>query len=246
MRVLFSPSEAKVFDVSDVALNVDCFSFPSLFEFRKEAINLYNSVINSGNTDEILSMFGTKHIDEDLLCDLGTKGCLKAILRYDGVAYAALKYRLLDEAAKEWIDKNVMIFSNLFGPVLASDLLPYYKLKQGERVRGVALESFYAKHFSKAIDEWLLGEDVLDLRAGFYAKFYKLKQPYITFKFISEGKVVSHYAKHYRGEVLQAMAKNEVKNTDDLMGLKLENLALKEIIKSGLKTEVVLEIVKNS
>lgn len=246
MKVLFSPSEAKVIKSTDVKLDKDCFSFPWLFDFRKEAMNLYDSVISGGDESEILNMFGTKQIDKALLDKLGSNGCLKAVLRYDGVAYHALKYSLLNDKAKEWVDKNVLIFSNLFGPVLASDLLPYYKLKQGEKIRGVGLDSFYAKHFSQAIDEWLLNDDVLDLRAGFYTKFYKLKQPYITFKFISNGKVVSHYAKHYRGEVLREMAKNNIKDKEELMNLKLENLTLKEIIKSGLKTELVLEIVKNS
>ncbi|MFC2490453.1 MAG: peroxide stress protein YaaA, partial [Prevotella sp.] len=45
--------------------------------------------------------------------------------------YKHLDYRSLDSAAQEFVDKNTLIFSNLFGPVLAADALPEYKLKQG-------------------------------------------------------------------------------------------------------------------
>ena len=46
---------------------------------------------------------------------------MKAIERYDGVAYDYLKYSDLNNDEKDYIDFNVIIFSNLYGPILASD-----------------------------------------------------------------------------------------------------------------------------
>lgn len=241
MRVLFSPSEAKSDTSSDTKLDKNCFKFaPELFDKRSEAMALYAKMQTS--QEAMAKAFGLKPPFKELELALGENGCIKSVLRYQGVAYNALKYALLDKNAQKWIDENVLIFSNLFGPVLAGDYLPLYKLKQGERLEGVALESFYKKHFSKAIDEWLKDNDVLDLRAGFYTKFYTLKQPYISFKFIKDNKVVSHYAKHYRGIALKEIAKAGVKNADELMELKIDGLSLVELLKTGSNTQIVAKI----
>jgi cytoplasmic iron level regulating protein YaaA (DUF328/UPF0246 family) len=127
--------------------------------------------------------------------------------------------------------------------LLRVNFIPDYKLKQGEKLGAFALEVFYNKHFTNAIDVYLKDEVVIDLRAGFYEKFYKLKQPYVTMKFIKEGKVVSHWAKAYRGIVLQEMAKNAVRSVDELMNIPIEGLVIKEIKKQKFKTEIVYDIV---
>lgn len=242
MRVLFSPSESKTMLADGVKLDKECFCFKELFSFRQKAIKLYDELLSSGDEAAIKKLFGIKELSPEFLNPLSTGGCIKAIMRYDGVAYKALSYARLPKSAQEWIDENVMIFSNLFGPVLAGDRLPFYKLKQGEKLAGVALESFYIKHFSKAVDEWLFGQDVIDLRAGFYSKFYKLKQPCLTFKFIKDSKVISHYAKAYRGRVLGAVASARAQSIDEVMSLKIDGLKLKEIIKSGKNTQIILQI----
>ena len=136
-----------------------------------------------------------------------------------------------------------MIFSNLFGPVLAGDVgLPDYKLKQGEKLGTLALEKFYNEHFTKSIDSYLKEEEILDLRAGFYEKFYKINKPYTTMKFVKDGKVVSHWAKAYRGIVLNLMAKNNIENIAQLMDMEIENLSIVEIKQQKLKQEILYAI----
>ncbi|WP_322897396.1 peroxide stress protein YaaA [Aliarcobacter skirrowii] len=120
--------------------------------------------------------------------------------------------------------------------------IPDYKLKQGESFNNLKIEKFYSDNFSKAIDDYLKDEDILDLRAGFYEKFYTIKKPYKTLKFIKDGKVVSHFAKAYRGEILKIIAQNSVKTFEDFMNLELKNLKLEEIKEQKLKTEIVYSI----
>jgi hypothetical protein len=137
-----------------------------------------------------------------------------------------------------------MIFSNLFGAVMAGDIgIPDYKLKQGEKIDGFTVEKFYNEHFSDAIDEYLKDEDILDLRAGFYEKFYKISKPYTTMKFIKDGKVVSHWAKAYRGIILQTISKNNIQTIEELMNMQIENLTIVEIKQQKLKQEIVYSIV---
>ncbi len=173
---------------------------------------------------------------------LSQKGSIKAILRYDGVAYKHLNYRGLGNEAKKYIDNNVLIFSNLFGPILAKDEIPEYKLKQGEKLDGFEISKFYEKNFSKAVDDFLQNDEILDLRAKFYEKFYTIKKEYITFCFVKNKKIVSHHAKAYRGEVLRQIANKLIKNKDELMSLNFKNLRLIDMKKIGLKTELMFEI----
>lgn len=245
MKILFSPSEAKTAVNSNKFIDRSDFIFPNLYEKRCEILKIYDDFLQKATVEKISKLFGVKNlIDEPSLREsLFKKGAVKAILRYDGVAYKHLDYRSLDSAAQEFIDKNTLIFSNLFGPVLATDALPEYKLKQGERIDGLNLEEFYRQNFSGEIDGWLGDDDILDLRAEFYEKFYRIRKPFATLKFLKNGKVVSHYAKAYRGIVLRQVAQNGVKNFDELCKMDIENLRLIDVKKTGPKSEFLVQIV---
>lgn len=94
------------------------------------------------------------------------------------------------------------------------------------------------------MDEYLKDEDIIDLRAGFYEKFYKLDKPFVTMKFIKDGKVVSHWAKAYRGIILNKLAKASIKTIDELMDMQIETLKVEEIKKTKIKTEIVYSITQ--
>ena len=245
MKILFSPSEAKTAVSPNKFIGRNDFVFPNLYEKRCEILKIYNDFLQKATVEKISKLFGVKNLNDEpsLRESLFKKGTVKAVLRYDGVAYKHLDYRSLDSAPQGFIDKNTLIFSNLFGPVLAADALPEYKLKQGERIDGLNLEEFYRQNFSGEIDEWLGDDDILDLRAEFYEKFYRIQKPFATFKFLKNDKVVSHYAKAYRGIVLRQVAQNGVKNFDELCKMDIENLRLIDVKKTGLKSEFLVQII---
>ena len=245
MKILFSPSEAKYKDGNDKKFDKESFIFPELYKYRLEIIEKYQSFINNASTEQIAKLIGTKKQDviDYYSSDIFTRNTKKVIERYDGVAYDYLKYEELLTSEKAYIDKNVIIFSNLFGPMLAGDTgLPDYKLKQGEKLDGQAVEVFYKEHFSNALDEYLEDEDILDLRAGFYEKFYKLSKPYITMKFMKDGKAVSHWAKAYRGIILNTISKNNINSIEELMNLEIDNLVVSDIKEQKLKKEIIYNI----
>lgn len=246
MKILFSPSEAKFSGGEKQVIDKNSFIFPELFEKRLEVLNLYQEFINSANNVQLQKLFGTKKSDivEYYKGELLEKNIKKVIQRYDGVAFDYLKYSALSSNEQLYIDKNVLIFSNLFGPLLAGDMgIPDYKLKQNEKINDFQLEKFYNEQFSTALDKFLENEEILDLRAGFYEKFYKLKKPYMSMKFIKEGKVVSHWAKAYRGIILNSMAKQEIRTKKELLNMEVENLVIEEIKEVKLKTEIIYNIV---
>jgi len=246
MKILFSPSETKHKGGISKGITKNNYLFPELFDIRLEMIQLYRNYILEASNETLEKLFGTKKesVIKYYTNDIFEQKTMKVIERYDGVAYDYLKYQTLEKNQKRYIDQNVIIFSNLFGPLLAGDKgLPDYKLKQGVKIGDIAPEKFYKEHFTDSLNKELTNEHYLDLRAGFYHKFYKPTSAYTTLKFIKDGKVVSHWAKAYRGIVLRYLATHNIQNIDDFNKINIPNLLLKETIQKDFHREIIYEIV---
>ena len=122
--------------------------------------------------------------------------------------------------------------------------MKYHKLHQGEAIEGFKPEGFYKEAFSNAIDDWIADEPLLDLRAHFYEKFYQPKNAYMSMKFLKGGKVVSHFAKAYRGVILRRIAQLRPNSEEALQHIEFENLRIVEIHRKKLMQEYVYEIIE--
>jgi uncharacterized protein len=244
MIVLFAPSEGKRPGGDSFSLGVSSLIFTELYEKRLEVISKYEKVVKEGNYDCLKELFGIKDEKEfeRYKTPFTHAPTMKAVERYDGIAFDYLGYTNLSTLEQAYIDRNVILFSNLFGPISAGDFIPDYKLKQGSTIDLMAPEKFYKKYFSDSLDELIADEEVLDLRAGFYDKFYTSRKTAMTLKFLKEGKVVSHWAKAYRGLVLRTIAKNNIESLDEFMGLNIDGLSLCEHIKTDKKNEIIYRI----
>ena len=243
MKILLAPSETKKSGGTE-PFKLDTLLFKSLLPQRTKLLHTYINVLQQGDMQVLSKMFGIKK-EADILKhkkDIIHELTMKAIKRYTGVAFDYLGYNELDTSAQTYIDKNVILFSNLFGPIRSSDLIPEYKLKQGEAVGEIKTEKFYHEHSAQLMEEYLQNDEILDLRAGFYDKFYKPTKPYTTLKFIKDGKVVSHWAKAYRGIVLREIAKAGVTSIENFMKLPIEGLSIHEIQTKKNKTEIIYNI----
>ncbi|MDP3119743.1 MAG: YaaA family protein [Sulfuricurvum sp.] len=244
MIILFAPSEGKRAGGEIPSLNRKLLMFPELYEKRLEVISKYEHVLRMGDYDTLNELFGLK--DEKEFARYKTPfdnaPTMKAIERYDGVAYDYLAYAQLCPLEQAYIDSNVIIFSNLFGPIRAGDSIPDYKLKQGSTIDSMAPEKFYKKYFTASLNALIGEQEVIDLRAGFYDKFYTCSKPPLTLKFLKEGKVVSHWAKAYRGVVLNAIAKNKIDSINDFKEINIDGLRIIDIVKTEKKNEIVYAI----
>jgi len=242
MKILLAPSETKTQGGSD-NFSLASLLLPELTSTRKIILHKYINVLQKNNLDELKQMFGLKKESEieyhnkEIVHEL----TMKAIARYTGVAFDYLNYRALNDTEQNYIDNNVILNSNLFGFLRADDMIPEYRLKQGAAIDDIKPEKLY-KEQSHIIDQYLGNEDILDLRAGFYEKFYKPKNEYTTLKFIKNGKVVSHWAKAYRGIVLRETAKAQIGSLDEFMKLSIKNLTLSEIETKKNKREIIYTI----
>jgi len=226
LKILFSPSEGK--NSGGDAVKKDIFGALSA---RDEILHTYNDIVLSKDEEAIKKLFGFKKFSEcePYICDIFNSPLMPAIERYQGVAYDYLKYKELNSDAQQFLQVNTLIFSNLYGPLLGGDPIANYKVKQGNTIGSIAPEKFY---------------EVLDLRAGYYDKFYKSTKPYTTLKFLKNGKTVSHWAKAYRGIVLHEIAKHNIESMEAFMQLEIEGLSIAEIKVIKNKTEIVYNIVE--
>jgi len=243
MKILLAPSETKKSGGTHT-FNPNTLLFETLAPHRKALLHRYVNVLQLGDMQVLSKMFGIKK-EVDILKhkkDIIHELTMKAIERYTGVAFDYLGYADLNQEAQNYIDNHVILFSNLFGPIKSSDLIPEYKLKQAEPVGDIKPEKFYNEHAAPLMEAYLQDEEILDLRAGFYDKFYKPTKPYTTLKFIKDGKVVSHWAKAYRGIVLREIAKADITSIEDFMKLHIEGLSIHEIQTKKNKTEIVYTI----
>ena len=211
MIALFSPSEGKNFLHYKFnlypPLALESLSFAGADKsLRAQVIAAYLESLKDKKA--LPQLFGTKRIDEGMLTmcqNLCTSPTIQALRLYDGVAYQALDIENQETHIQNLLFEYVIVFSNLFGALKGGDKIPYYRLKQGAFMSGYDLKEYYA-NFECELDSWIGEEEVLDLRAEFYQKFYTPKTRCYIPRFYKNGKKLSHYAKLYRGHFLRHVA----------------------------------------
>jgi len=240
LKILFSPAEGKNNGGNEVAKELLGSNHA-----RKNIFDEYDKIIDSKNEEDIKKLFGLKKFDDCIpyINNIYNSKLMCAIERYQGVAYEYLDLKSLNSKELEYLKQNTIIFSNLYGPILAGDTIANYKVKQGNDVGNIAPDKFYKDRFTYQLDLYLAKDEILDLRAGYYDKFYKVTVPYVTLKFLKNGKTVSHWAKAYRGLVLRALAKNSISSLEEFKSLEIDNLSIHEIKIIKNKTEIVYNIL---
>jgi len=184
LKILFSPSEGK--NSGGTQSQKKLLGAPNA---RDEILQSYNEIVLSQDEEAIKKLFGIQKFSdcEPYINDLFNSPLMCAIERYQGVAYDYLQYQELESHAKEYLKSHAIIFSNLYGPLLGGDPIPNYKVKQGNSIGSITPDKFYKERFSYQLDLYLSSDEILDLRAGYYDKFYKITKPYTTLKFLKGG-----------------------------------------------------------
>jgi cytoplasmic iron level regulating protein YaaA (DUF328/UPF0246 family) len=240
LKILFSPSEGKNSGGDEKKKELLGSN-----NARNEILNEYNKIVLSGDEETIKNLFGFKKFSDckPYINDINNSALMSAIQRYQGVAYDYLEYSSLDEKAQKYLKTNTIIFSNLYGAVLGGDSIANYKVKQGNDIGTIIPDKFYKDRFTYQLDLYFNNDEILDLRAGYYDKFYKVTKPYTTLKFLKNGKTVSHWAKAYRGLVLRELAKHNISSIEEFMTLEIDTLQIKEIKVIKNKTEIIYNII---
>ena len=210
MLIVLPPSETKSFGGDHPPLDWDSLSFPELNSVRKQ---IAADLVALDDPFAVLGISDKLAAEAEANQELLTSPTTSAILRYTGVLYDALSADTLPNEALQ----RLAIGSALFGVVRAGDLIPHYRLSGGTKLptRSSSTTPTLKSRWGGLITEVLSSADdlVVDLRSGTYQQLGRLKTA-ITVRVESvqpDGtrKVVSHFNKHYKGELARVLALSE-------------------------------------
>ena len=210
MLIVLPPSETKSFGGDHPPLDWDSLSFPELNSVRKQ---IAADLVALDDPFAVLGISDKLAAEVEANQQLLTSPTTLAILRYTGVLYDALSADTLPNEALQ----RLAIGSALFGVVRAGDLIPHYRLSGGTKLptRSSSTTPTLKSRWGGLITEVLSSADdlVVDLRSGTYQQLGRLKTA-ITVRVESvqpDGtrKVVSHFNKHYKGELARVLALSE-------------------------------------
>ena len=210
MLIVLPPSETKSFGGDHPPLDWDLLSFPELNPVREQ---IAADLVALDDPFTVLGISDKLAAEVEANQELLTSPTTPAILRYTGVLYDALSAGTLPNETLQ----RLAIGSALFGVVRAGDLIPHYRLSGGTKLptRSSNTTPTLKSRWGGLITEVLSSADdlVVDLRSGTYQQLGRLKTA-ITVRVESvqpDGtrKVVSHFNKHYKGELARVLALSE-------------------------------------
>ncbi|MEZ5321514.1 MAG: YaaA family protein [Microthrixaceae bacterium] len=164
--VLLPPSEAKVPDGRGAPFDSVNTRFAELDDHRRlVAEALAAAMVEEGTASRLLGVRGSALAAAR---EANRKVLLSATLatsaRYRGVLYEEAKLSDLEGVARRRLNRQVVVFSGLFGLLTPSDPIPDYKLKMGATLAPMGrLSSWWRPRLTTALDPIVDGRVVWDL-----------------------------------------------------------------------------------
>lgn len=202
MLIVLPPSESKAWGGTGAPLDLESLSFPALNDVRlKIARDLAR--LSVARAVDVLGL--SEKLRDEAAANRGLfeSPTMPALERYTGVLYDALSVGSLPGFALD----RLVVCSALFGLVSAGDWIPHYRLSGGTKLppyRGEA-PTMKARWGSLISEELASAGFVIDLRSGTYQQLGRVPGA-VTVRVEKDGKVVSHFNKHYRGLVARELA----------------------------------------
>jgi cytoplasmic iron level regulating protein YaaA (DUF328/UPF0246 family) len=159
--------------------------------------------------------------------DWNTKDVGQALFMFKGDVYQGLKAENFTNIELDFAQENLRILSGLYGLLKPKDLIFPYRLEMGTKLitkTGNNLYKFWENRLHQALlSELKNEEEIINLASEEYSKalqINKFSNPVITpvFKDLKNGKlkVISFFAKRARGEMVNFIIKNKIKNSENL------------------------------
>ncbi|MEW1821733.1 peroxide stress protein YaaA [Arthrobacter sp. NPDC080031] len=207
MLILLPPSEGKTPAVRGSALDWESLSFPELNSYRAKVLDALGLVSAHEDALALLGVGASLKDDVERNTRLHAEPAAPAHQVYSGVLYDALGYQTLTAAQRRKAVESILVVSALWGAIGFGDRVPAYRLSMGTALPDVGrLASFWKPQLTQALASRVEGELLVDCRSSTYAAAWAppVAQTVSVNVFSeSNGKrtVVSHFAKHTRGEL---------------------------------------------
>jgi cytoplasmic iron level regulating protein YaaA (DUF328/UPF0246 family) len=165
MRIVLPPSETKQPGGEEAVLDWSTLALPELTATRQGIAT--DLEVLCGDIDAAKKALGLGAKGDEWVAanqKLLTSPVMPALQRYTGVLFDALEADSLEPAARTRADETVWLFSALFGPIRAGDVIPRYRLSWDSKLPGDSVKARWQSH----ADEIWSGEFTIDLRSEGY------------------------------------------------------------------------------
>jgi cytoplasmic iron level regulating protein YaaA (DUF328/UPF0246 family) len=205
--ILLPPSEGKT--PADAGSPVDLaeLGFPELTIARQEVAVALAAVSAQDDALSQLGVGASLAHEVSRNTRLAHEPAAPAHSIYTGVLFDALGYRSLTATQKSKADAAVVVVSGLWGAVRFADRIPAYRLSMSAGLPGLGkLASFWKPKLAAAMSGPAAGHLLVDCRSSTYAAAWAPEpECTVAVNVFTERdgtrKVVSHFAKHTRGEL---------------------------------------------
>ncbi|GAA2138885.1 peroxide stress protein YaaA [Arthrobacter humicola] len=207
MLILLPPSEGKTPATGGDAADWNTLSFPVLNGARAKVLDALGTVSAHEDALALLGVGASLSADVERNTRLHAEPAAPAHQVYSGVLYDALGYDSLTPAQRKKADASVLVVSALWGAIRFADRVPAYRLSMGTSLPDVGrLASFWKPQLGDALAAATAGELLVDCRSSTYAAAWTPPpEQTVAVNVFTENagvrKVVSHFAKHTRGEL---------------------------------------------
>ncbi|XAS70576.1 peroxide stress protein YaaA [Micrococcaceae bacterium Sec5.1] len=206
MLILLPPSEGKTPAVKGPAVEWESLSFPELNPYRAKVLESLGTVSAHEDALALLGVGASLKDDVERNTRLHAEPAAPAHQVYSGVLYDALGFNSMTPTQRRKATESILVISALWGAIGFGDHVPAYRLSMGTALPDVGrLASFWKPQLSTALATRSEGELLVDCRSSTYAAAWAPPAAQtVTVNVFNEanGKrtVVSHFAKHTRGE----------------------------------------------
>jgi cytoplasmic iron level regulating protein YaaA (DUF328/UPF0246 family) len=207
--ILLPPSEGKTPAARGSAVDWPSLSFQQLNTYRAKVLDALGTVSAHEDALALLGVGASLKDDVKRNTRLHAEPAAPAHQIYSGVLYDALGYKTLTPAQRRKADQTVLVISALWGAIRFGDSVPAYRLSMGTALPDVGrLATFWKPQLSGALAESVAGHLLVDCRSSTYAAAWAPPAAQtVTVNVFTEingtRKVVSHFAKHTRGELVR-------------------------------------------
>lgn len=212
MLILLPPSESKAEPARrGRPVDLDALSFPGLTAMRLKVAEALAAASAAPDAVRRLGVGPSLAAEVERNTRLLDLPALPAARVYVGVLYDALDWPALDAAARRRGNQRVVVVSALWGAIRPADRIPPYRLSMGTGLPGIGPLAPAWRQFLGAALAPAAGRRgvVVDCRSSAYAAAWNPSPPLadrtVAVRVLRDGpqgrSVVSHFAKHTRGEV---------------------------------------------
>lgn len=205
--ILLPPSEGKQAALSGPPLDVHDLHFPELAEARLTVLEAVRAASAAADAHAVLGVGASlaEDVQRNLVLDVAPAAPAHDV--YSGVLYDALGFRDMTAVQKRKAREQCVVVSGLWGAIALGDRIPAYRLSMSVDLPGTGrLAAFWRSRLAGPLSRHAGEGLVVDCRSSTYAAAWApapVRTAAVDVVQVRNGKrtVVSHFAKHTRGEL---------------------------------------------